>query len=414
MHKPDDTTAYHALFQHSSLGIIVSNTEGVIEQINPFASRLFGYETDELVGKKIEVLIPKKLTHKHIEHRAHYNENPKPRSMGIGMDLWAARKDNTEFPVEISLANYEIEGRKLIVSFINDITERKKTADALKKLNSELEKKVNERTNELSQAIMELQHINGNLEQEMEQRKKAEEEVRHAFEKERELSELKSRFVSMASHEFRTPLAGILSSASLITRYDKESDAEKRNKHINTIKGAVQNLTSILNDFLSLDKLEQGKTECRPSAFLVIDFINELIEETTLQPGQENRIVHQHRGKNNEVKLDKDMLKNILINLLSNALKYSKTDKQVILTSTLDDSHLTITIEDEGIGIPQADQKHLFETFFRAKNSYTIQGTGLGLNIVKRYLDLMGGNIHFTSTENSGTTFTITLPLEVA
>ena len=217
----DDNKAYHALFQHSSLGIIISDEEGFINKVNPFANRLFGYEENELVGQKIEILIPQSIKGKHVSYRASYNKQPSPRPMGVGMDLRAARKDGTEFPVEISLAVYEADGKKQILSFISDITVRKKAEEALKQLNIELEAKVQERTNELSQAILELQHINASLSQ-------AEEDARQAYEKERELSELKSRFVSMASHEFRTPLSGILTSASLIGRYYALADKEKR------------------------------------------------------------------------------------------------------------------------------------------------------------------------------------------
>jgi PAS domain S-box-containing protein len=272
-------TAYQALFEHSNIGIVISNVDGVIEQANPFAVQMFGYQNQELVGNKIEILIPKKLEQKHVGYRTNYNKEPRVRAMGIGMDLWAVKKNGVEFPVEISLAAYETNGKKQIVSFVNDITERKKAEEGLKKLNTELEAKVSERTKELSQALQELGHINKSLNEEMEQRKKVEDEVRRAFEKEKDLNELKSRFVSMASHEFRTPLSGILTSAALIARYPNPQDEDKRNKHIKTIKTSVQSLTNILNDFLSLDKLDQGKIECHPTTFSVVEFVENLTAE---------------------------------------------------------------------------------------------------------------------------------------
>lgn len=398
--------AYEALFQHSSLGIIVSNAEGVIEQVNPFASRLFGYSDRELVGQKIEVLIPTRLKGRHEAHRTHYHAHPKPRAMGIGMDLWAVRKDGSEFPVEISLANYDSDGRKQVVSFVNDITERKAAEDALRRLNSDLEQKVAERTNELSQAIIELQHINTHLQQEMEQRRRAEADARQAFERERELNELKSRFVSMASHEFRTPLSGILTSIALIARYIESGDADKCQRHIQTIRAAVKNLTNILNDFLSLDKLEQGRVECRPSDFSLRELVQEVLDD--------DRIRYEHLSASDDVRLDRDMLRNVLLNLLSNASKYSPGDRPIQVRTTLEDDIVTLVVQDEGIGIPEAEQKHLFERFFRAHNAGTIQGTGLGLNIVQRYLDLMHGAIACESRENIGTTFTVTLPRRLA
>jgi PAS domain S-box-containing protein len=409
----EDKTAYQAIFQHSSLGIIVSNAQGVIEQVNPHANKLFGYSNDELIGQKIEVLIPRKLKHQHESHRNSYNEKPRPRTMGLGIDLAALKKDGTEFPVEISLAHFETNGAKQIVSFINDITLRKKADEELKKLNSELEEKVEERTKELSQAIMELQHINDNLEKAMVHRKKAEEEALIAFEREKELSELKSRFVSMASHEFRTPLSGILTSVSLIARYTEPSDNEKRAKHIQTIKNSVHNLTSILNDFLSLDKLEEGRLECHPKLFSIEEFVENLTQEMEVLSKKGQKILYEHHGEHKIILLDPQLLRNILINLLSNAFKYSSENEKICLITTTQDSELRVVIKDNGIGIPMAEQKHLFERFFRARNATAIQGTGLGLTIVKKYLDLMGGSIKFNSIENAGTTFTITLPLEI-
>jgi signal transduction histidine kinase len=246
----------------------------------------------------------------------------------------------------------------------------------------------------------------------MEQRKKVETQIREMLEKEKELNELKSRFVSMASHEFRTPLAGILTSVSLIAKYPNTEDEPKRQKHVLNIKKSVKNLTSILNDFLSLDKLEQGKISTNPVQFNFSQFLDELVEETreTSEKGIELKVEH----RNGEISLfqDKEMIRNVVINLLSNALKYSRENTTVTLRTALQGGKLRFSVEDQGIGIPKADQRHLFERFFRAHNVVNLQGTGLGLNIVKRYLDLMGGEITFESEEQKGTTFVVTLPLE--
>lgn len=404
------TVSFDAMFQHASLGILICNSEGAIEQVNPHANRIFGYQNDELIGQKVEVLIPQKIRKTHLDHRTRYNEAPKSRAMGMGMDLSALRKDGTEFSVEVSLAPYEVDGKKQIVSFISDITARKKTEEALKKLNATLEMKVAERTEALSQAIMELQHINENLKNEMEQRKKAEEEARQALQKEQELSELKSRFVSMASHEFRTPLSGILSSASLIEKYQTPADEAKCLKHLQTIKASVRNLTAILNDFLSVDKLDEGKVQCHPASFSLADFTREFAQDMQALAKKEQVILCEHKGEKVLVFMDQQLLRNVLMNLLSNAIKYSPEGENILLTSELNDSRIILTVQDKGMGIPKEDQKHLFDRFFRAKNVTATQGTGLGLNIVKKYLDLMGGEISFTSHENEGTVFTVILP----
>lgn len=403
---------FQALFEHSSIGIIISKQDGVIEQSNPYASKIFGYALGELNGQKIEILIPQHLKEKHISYRQHYNENPQPRTMGSNLNLLAVKKNGDQFPVEISLSYFETGGYRRIVSFVNDITSRKQSENELKKLTEELESKVKARTKELSDALLQLGHTNEGLNQEMEQRKKIEAQIRNTLEREKELSELKSRFVSMASHEFRTPLSGILTSASLIDSYSKPEDEAKRHKHIQTIKKSVKNLTVILNDFLSLDKLNHGKVISHPSHFSLIKLIEEIVEEFMAASEIGPQIVVNHEKSEITLFQDREMLRNVVINLLSNAIKYSPGNNTIQLKTHLENSKVLLEVQDYGIGIPENDQKNLFELFFRANNATTIPGTGLGLNIVKRYLELMGGSLSFTSVEHSGSTFTVTLPLE--
>lgn len=406
-----DTMTFKALFDHSSLGIIISNERGVIEKANPYAAKIFGYEVDELMGLTVEDLIPQHLKERHIIYRQEYVKNPQPRAMGSNFNLMALKKGGETFPVEVSLTYFEAEGQRQIVSFINDITERKRAENDLVRLTEELESKVNERTKELSDALLELSHTNEGLHQEMEQRKRVEAQIREMLEKEKELNELKSRFVSMASHEFRTPLGGIMTSVSLIAKYPKTEDEPKREKHIQNIKKSVRNLTNILNDFLSLDKLEQGKLASCPSQFNFNQFIDDTTQDFR-ETSEKRQIVVEHQNPEILVFQDKEMIRNVMINLVSNAIKYSPENSAVSIRTRIEDKNVVIEIEDQGMGIPLEDQKHLFERFFRAKNVTNLQGTGLGLNIVKRYLDLMGGTIDYTSVQNEGTTFRIFLPLE--
>lgn len=267
----------------------------------------------------------------------------------------------------------------------------------MKRLNGELEKRVEQRTAALATAIDELA--------------KSQRDLQIALSKERELNELKSRFVTTASHEFRTPLATILSSTSLIARYDKEEDTEKRHKHINRIKSSITNLTEILNDFLSLGKLEEGLVRNNPEEFEIISFAQSVVEELRNIAKEDQQIQFFHNKDQMLIALDRQLLKNVVINLLSNAIKYSPTGKNIEFKIDISDNTLLIHIVDKGIGIPDEDQKHLFERFFRAKNSTNIQGTGLGLNIVKKYVELMGGEVIFSSIVNEGTTFTVKLPV---
>ncbi len=397
--------AFESMFDHARIGIVITNERGIIEKVNPFLNKTFGFEGTELVGQLIEVLIPQEIRTRHVSHRELYNKNPYPREMGKGLSLAALHKNGTTFPVEISLTHYSVNGKNQIVGFVTDITERKIAEDKLKALNEQLESAVAERTQELSQAILELQHINQQLQL-------AQEESSRALDRERELGELKTRFVSMASHEFRTPLGGIMSSAELIARYQDESNAHKRLKHVNTIKESVRYLTSILNDFLSLDKLDADKMSCHVQQFDLCDFLHELIAELRGITKENMEIHFNHHGGSLPVFLDKTLLRNIVTNLVSNAIKYSVSGKKSVIgvTSQLSESSVVISVVDNGMGIPDSDQKHLFERFFRATNAATVQGTGLGLNIVKRYLDLMNGTISFTSKEGLGTTFDVVLP----
>lgn len=389
---------FQALFDHSSIGIIISNKDGVIEKSNSYASKMFGYHPEELIGQKIEILIPQHLKEKHAGYREQYNKNPQPRAMGSNLNLLAVKKNGEQFPVEISLSYFESEGYRSIVSFVNDITARKKSEVELKKLTEELESKVEERTRELSDALLKLYKTNS--------------QMQNTLEKEQELNELKSRFVSMASHEFRTPLSGILTSASLISSYKKADDEPKREKHIQTIKKSVRNLTIILNDFLSLDKFNHGKVISNPSHFSLIDLIDEIVEEFQTLSDKDHQIKVEYQDASTMIYQDREMLRNVIINLLSNAIKYSPEKSNIYLKTYLEDSQVVLEVQDQGMGIPDEDQKHLFELFFRANNVSTMQGTGLGLNIVKRYLDIMGGSLKFSSTINKGTTFTVIFPME--
>ena len=241
--------------------------------------------------------------------------------------------------------------------------------------------------------------------------KAADAEIRNALKKEKELNELKSRFISMASHEFRTPLSTVLSSVSLISRYPDTADQAKRERHIERIKSAVRNLTAILEDFLSLSKLEEGKIDAKPVAFDAVALCHEVIEEMQVvaKPGQ---AIHFEASGDRDAYLDKHMFRNILINLLSNAIKYSHAGKEIYIGYEGGAHYLTLRVRDQGIGIPEAEQVHLFERFYRANNVTNIQGTGLGLNIVQKYASLMGGKVEFESILGEGTTFWVTFTRE--
>lgn len=384
-----------ALFLYAAEGILVADGSGTITRANPSAEKLFGYDKNELTGKKIEVLVPKRLTDKHLGHREKYNHNPHARTMGAGIELHGLKKDGKEFPIEISLSPYNTDNGRFVIAFIVDITLRKQAEEKLKNYSAELENQVKNRTLILEEAIEELE--------------KTKKELHNALDKEKELNGLKSRFVSMASHEFRTPLTTMMSSLSLVTKYGDQNDKENQVKHVSKIKRAINNLTDILNDFLSVSKLEEGRIENMPEEFNSKIFITDIIADMQTMASSGQSILLKHTG-NDMVCLDKKLLKNILFNLISNAIKFSPQGGVIEIATDVTDSTVKISVKDEGIGIPKEDQKHLFERFFRGHNATHIQGTGLGLNIVTRYAELMNGSISFESKENKGTTFTIIIP----
>lgn len=414
------------LFQNSGEGIMLFNKNGLIESMNPRAEDIFGYKEDELIGKPIEVLVPEKVRHSHKTDRNSYLENPKSRPMGLGLDLKGLRKDGDTFPIEISLNYLKHENEMMVVAFITDITVRKQNERMVKEQQQKLEEYANELEKKVRNRTSELEHMNLGLQSQIQERKlaeqalkkslvdlkQAEQEILASLEREKELGILKSRFVSMASHEFRTPLTTILSSANLIQRYSESEHQNSREKHIGRIQKNVQHLTTILNDFLSLEKLESGAQKINKSVINIKILIDEIIEaiNPTLKVGQRVESTVQPV----DIMSDEYVLKNILINLISNASKYSSGEDVIELTTHRSNGLLSLSVKDHGIGIPVEEQKNLFERFFRAANVTNIQGTGLGLNIVKKYVELLNGTIDFKSAEGKGSTFTIHLPTHIA
>lgn len=246
-------------------------------------------------------------------------------------------------------------------------------------------------------------NIRNTLEQEVKDRTRA---LSESLIREKELGTLKSIFVSMASHEFRTPLGAILSSVTLAEKYTATEQQDKREKHYRRIKSSVRNLIDILNDFLSIDKLEAGTIVADMERFDLQALLQDNVEEVEGMRKENQSIRFTHTGPVT-VCLDRKMMRNIVLNLLSNAVKYSERD--IELVSLINEREILITVTDHGIGIPEAQQDKIFSKFFRASNSSSMQGTGLGLNIVKHYVNLQGGNIDFTSSPE-GTTFRVRFP----
>ncbi|MBT8220872.1 MAG: PAS domain-containing sensor histidine kinase [Bacteroidia bacterium] len=364
-------------------GIITISDKGLIESMNKSASTLFGYEEEEVIGKNVSMLMPEPHKSDHDQYMRRYQKTREKKIIGIGREVSGKRKDGSIFPIRLAVGEVFLNNRVIFTGIIHDLSDFKDVQNKLIELNNELEQKVLDRTQELSVALS----------------------------REKDLSELKSRFVTMASHEFRTPLSTILSSASLIARYPNTLDHPKREKHINRIKSSVANLTGILNDFLSLSRLEEGKVAVNRIPVNIPDLINEIADEiSTLLKGNQS-LTRNIDIDVTEIDLDERVLKNILFNLLSNAIKYSGMEGKIRCDVSMNNGSMKILVSDNGMGIPEEDQKHLFQRFFRASNVENIQGTGLGLHIVKQYVELLHGTISFKSNLGEGTTFFIEIPI---
>ncbi len=530
-----DYDRFEALFNNASIGIIVVDSYSAIQSANPFALKLFGYTTGELKEKPVEFLIPQRFRHNHINHRNSFADNPISRPMGAGLDLFALKKDGTEFPVEISLGTFPGTAGESTIVFIIDISVRKKADAEISKLNDVLDNTVEQRTRALNNTLHQLELSRKKLEDVLSfqkalldnagamiiatnekgiitlfnpeasldigyaesevvgketpvlfhdkteidckrkqlldetgelitddfsvlvekarrniredaeysyirkngtsfpvsltitslkdkeenitgfmgiainiaERKKAAEILNESLKKEKELSELKSRFVSMASHEFRSPLSTVLSSAYLIEKYTTTEEQEKRDKHLRRIVSSVNTLKDILNDFLSVGKIEEGKIEVRAAEFNMEELVKEVIDEMEDTLKRQQKIHYRHEGEAYAY-LDSSLMKHIVINLISNASKFSPEGGLIEVKSFRNDHNIVFSVKDHGMGISIDDQKHLMERFFRGANTSNIQGTGLGLHIVSKHAALMNGIVECKSELEKGTEFVLT------
>jgi PAS domain S-box-containing protein len=388
---------------NATIGIIVCNRAGSIVSANDMAHQQFGYAAGTLPGRGIEALVPQAAGRRHAQLRESFNAQPSVRAMSAHRgDLEGQRYDGSVFPVEVSLSYFYLDDELYAVSYVLDIT-AKKTADQallaerqrVERLNAELEQQVADRTHALLTTLAQLEQRQAELTQ--------------ALAAEQELGELKSRFVSMASHEFRTPLTAVLTSAALIAQYPATEQQDKRLRHLGRIQQSVKHLNDILEEFLSVGRIEEGKLEAHPERLDLPALLPDIVADVQdLRQG--NQAVELEIDCPAPLWLDPSLLRKILVNLLSNAFKYSGENTTVTLRATGRAGQLTLVVQDQGMGIAPEDQLHLFERFFRARNAAHVPGTGLGLYIVARYVALLGGTIALASALGQGTTVTVTLP----
>ncbi len=394
---------FKILSEAISEGIVIVNQKQEIVTSNDAASRMFGYEAEELLGQNLDILIPTEYRHNHHQQVDGFLEKSDPRQMGHGRDLYGRHKDGSVFPVEAGLNPFSISGNKYVMALVTDISVRKKQELEIVELNLSLEKKIAGRTKELQKSVLELQ-------EEVVKRKKAEHKIKESLRKERELNELKTKFLSLVSHEFKTPLSGILTSATLVGKYTDTDQQDKREKHLKTIHNKVKYLNNILNDFLSIERLESGKATYKFDTFPLSKVVNEVIYNANMLLKDGQKINYPINVDEIIVNFDEKILELSLTNLINNAVKYSPEYTAIDVIVEPEEENITIQITDTGIGIPEKEQKYIFNRYFRAENALLDQGTGIGLNIVKSHLENLGGTIIFESEEGKGSTFTISFP----
>lgn len=408
-----DKDVFNVLFEAVSEGVIVVNDNQIIVSTNASAEQMFGYEKNELNGQHLNVLIPQRYHAGHAAHVEGFMEHKESRQMGRGRDLFGAHKSGHSFPVEAGLNPLQINGESFVMALVIDISIRKQQEVELLELNNQLEVKVSERTQALSATVEELRKVNQERDAEIKKRIEAQNKTKNALKKEKELNELKTKFLSLVSHEFKTPLSGILTSAMLLGKYKLAEQQEKRDKHIKTISDKVHYLNNILNDFLSIEKLETGKINYKFSTFKISKVVNEVVYNANMLLKEGQQIKYPENIDDYSMFQDEKSVELALSNLVHNAIKYSPENTLVDIQIFQDNKNTTFKIKDNGIGIPMTDQKNIFNRYFRAENALLTQGTGIGLNIVKSHLENLGGTISFISEENKGSEFVITLPNKV-
>lgn len=353
---------FEAILNSSSDALITTNDDGTITQTNPAFIKMFNYSIDPT--RKLEVwdiVSPDSLAV--LQQKIEYTvKDQKPRRV----DVTASRQDGTTFSAEIALS-----------VLVNG-------------------------DGEVSGGVASIR--------DMSKQKQIEKNLRNALAKERELLELKTRFISMASHEFRTPLAIIQASADIVNHYyDQLTDAE-RVEHYGKIQKQIEHMTDLLDQVLTMNRNEATSIEYDPKEVNLDRLCHEIVDDVKMSTNVTHGYRYKSHGQGFPVSIDPKLIKGAISNLLSNAVKYSPVGSIVDVMLCFEPHEVLIKIADQGIGIPVEDQKYLFQPFHRAHNVGTAQGTGLGLAITKQAIELHGGGITYESQENKGTTFTITLP----
>lgn len=364
----DSKRRLEAILDNLADGIITFDRHGMIETINPAGAVIFGYERRELIGQHVRCLVPALDEHPDSEALETFVE----RLGSQGGEIAGRRKDGTLFPMDFAINQLKLDNKRLYTGIIRDFTERKF----------------------LEAQLLEKERLNV------------------ALEKERELRDLKNRFISMMSHELRTPLGAIQLASSMLRSYgDRLTEQEKRESY-DTIDTQVARLAEMINDVMTISKTDFTGVEFEPEIIDLETYLRDIIEEIQLAYRMQCCIDFIGTDRRVEASVDRKLVRRAITNLLTNAIKYSPPESPIQITLAVEGDEAVIRVQDQGIGIPEDDLKRLFEPFHRASNVGQIQGTGLGLAITRQAIEKHGGTISVDSRVGEGTTFTVRLPLK--
>jgi PAS domain S-box-containing protein len=373
---------YKVCFDSMQAGILVYNEKEEIVLANTPISQIFDYTQSDLEKIKVYNLF------KDFKIFKNFIKTPDAKKYKKLIEITGIKKNGNEFPAELSFGKISYENKPYFKLLLTDISLRKKKEWKIESLNTQLEEEVKIRNIELENVI---------------------EKLKISLSKEKELNNLKTKFIALASHEFKTPLSAILSSTELMAKYSSLNNIEKRNEHLHKIKAMINHLNNMLDDLLTLENIETGIINIKTSKFKISDLISNILQYSRpiLKKNQKLSFTNIEDGI---IEHDFKILSIILTNLLSNAIKYSNENSEIVVNFNSNKSNIHITVEDTGIGIPISEQNLIFNRFFRAKNALYYPGTGIGLNIVKGYIQSLNGIISFESIENKGTIFRVQLP----
>jgi signal transduction histidine kinase len=384
-----------AIFDAVQTGIIIHDWDTFkITKINPVALDLIKIEENKIIGRHIFEFL----------EQIDYNSKKFSSETNYNFESYLINIEGEKIPIIRTTSFVNLGTLKQRIDCFIDITELKKYQDELKKMNETLELKVQERT-------LDLQILVKKLKDEIEQHNKVQQELKFMLDKEKELNQMKTRFVSMVSHEFRTPLTVIRSAAQMIRKYHDSLTKEEKIDYLNRILGTVDNLTDLIENVLFIGKEKENKTEIDAKEKIdLIRFTENLINEFESTLLYRREINFSTIGYRDKVETNERYLRLILMNLLSNAAKYSSRDTPIELKLYFNDDNYTYQVTDYGIGIPEDEQEKIFELFYRAENVGKISGSGIGLQVVLNSLQKLNGNLDLSSKLNKGTTFTVTIP----